>query len=102
MCQNNSACHRNLLEECKSVLKVLGLGLDDVTVLVNGEVVVDFGVLDVVYDFGFGCVVFPDVVLVVDDFTWFERRSFGGCEGFVLKAHPLLSDFRDLNLYSHL
>ena len=31
----------------------------------------------------------------IDDYTWFERTSYDGCEKFVLKAHPLLSKYQN-------
>ena len=66
--------------------------------MVNGDVVEKEDFLDkydVFYDNGWGLCNFTNIQIVIDDYTWFERTSYDGCEKFVLKAHPLLSKYQN-------
>ncbi|MBR0271447.1 MAG: hypothetical protein IJQ68_05580 [Methanobrevibacter sp.] len=85
----------NLLDECVSLLKEYDLNLDDITVVFKGEVLNNLEKLDVDYDNSWGHCNFDDIQLIIDEYTWFERTSYNGCEKFILKAHPLLSTFKN-------
>ena len=93
----------NLLEETKTILNRHNLTLDDVTVIFNGKVLENdekiAAELDKCYDNMWGFLTFKDIQLVVDDYTWFERASYDGKEEFILKAHPLLSDFKNCEFH---
>ena len=88
----------NLYSEACEVLKEYGLSIDDVDVIFEGERLNKSQIkekMDILYDNSWGRLCFKDIQLVVDDFTWFERASYDGCEKFILKAHPLLSSFKN-------
>ena len=88
----------NLVYEISDLLKEYDLNLDDVVFVVNGDVVEKEDFLDkygVFYDNGWGLCNFANIQIVIDDYTWFERTSYDGCEKFVLKAHPLLSKYQN-------
>ena len=93
----------NLLEETKSILNQYDLTLDDVTVVFKGKILETMDEiveeLDKDYDNGWAFLTFKDIQLVVDDYTWFERASYDGKEKFILKAHPLLSNFKNFEFH---
>ena len=87
----------NFIDEIVDLLKQYNLNLDDVIFVVNGNIVQKDGYLEkfsIDYDNDWGFSKFENVQLVIDDYTWFERTSYDGREKFILKAHPLLSDFK--------
>ena len=93
----------NLLYETISILDQYDLDLNDVTVLFKGNVINDSDVkekLNVDYDNSWGHCNFKDIQLIIDDYTWFERTSYDGCEKYILKAHPLLSNFKNQESHS--
>ena len=73
----------NIIDEVGELLNEYNLNLNDVIFVFNGNVVENEDFLEK-YD-----------VFVIDDYTWFERTSYDGCEKFVLKAHPLLSKYQN-------
>ena len=88
----------NLYLEACEVLKEHGLSIDDVTVIFEGEILDKSQVkekMNCLYDNSWGRLCFKDIQLAVDDYTWFERASYDGYEKFILKAHPLLSGFKN-------
>ena len=48
----------------------------------------------------FDKVYFEDIQLLIDDYTWFERASYDGYGEYILKAHPLLSSFKNQESHS--
>ncbi|WP_407380338.1 hypothetical protein [Methanobrevibacter sp.] len=85
----------NLLNECVSILKEYDLNLDDVTVVFKGKIINNPEDLDIDYDNSWGHCNFEDIQLIIDEHTWFERTSYDGCEKFILKVHPLLSEYKN-------
>lgn len=87
----------NLLAETIEVLNSHGLKITDVKVIFNDNVLKDESeirnALDCDYNDGWGTVHFKNIQLVIDDYTWFERTSYDGSEKYVLKAHPILSNY---------
>lgn len=93
----------NLLDETVSILNKYNLDLNDVTVLFKGEIINSFDVkekLNVEYDNAWGHSNFEDIQLIIDEYTWFERASYDGCEKYVLKAHPLLSAYKNQEVHT--
>ena len=94
---------KNLLDETISILDRYNLDLDDVSVLFNGKIIISEDVkekLNVEYDNGWGSSNFEDIQLIIDEYTWFERASYDGCEKYVLKAHPLLSAYKNQEVHT--
>lgn len=92
----------NLLDETISILNKYNLNLNDVTVLFNGEIINSEDVkekLNVEYDNGWGHSNFKDIQLIIDEYAWFERASYDGCEKYILKAHPLLSTYNNQEVH---
>lgn len=88
----------NFLEEIGDLLNEHDLNLNDVIFVVDGNIVENGDFLekyDVCYDDDFGLCHFIDIQIIIDDYAWFERTSYDGCEKFVLKAHPLLSTYEN-------
>lgn len=89
----------NIYYESLHLLKNYDLSFDDVLVCVNGQVLKTEKEikekLNVDYDEKWGGTYFKNIQLIVDDYTWFERTSYDGFEKFILKAHPLLSKFKN-------
>lgn len=88
----------NILDEIKELLNEHNLNLSEVAFLVDGNLVEHDDFLekyDVFYDNDFGLCHFASIQIIIDDYTWFERTSYDGCEKFVLKAHPLLSNYEN-------
>lgn len=88
----------NLVDEISDLLTEYNLNLNDVVFVVKENVVENEDFLekfDVFYDNGWGLCNFSNIQIVIDDYTWFERTSYDGCEKFVLKAHPLLSKYQN-------
>ena len=95
---NSGGCLINLVDEVIALLSGYGLNVEDVAIVVRGSVMEKEEFLEkfsVDYDNGWGSSSFEDIQLVVDEYTWIERTSYDGCERFILKAHPLLSDFEN-------
>ncbi|MBO4516575.1 MAG: hypothetical protein IK044_00545 [Methanobrevibacter sp.] len=93
----------NLLDETIYILNKYNLDLNDVTVLFKGEVINASDVkekLNVDYDNSWGHCNFEEIQLIIDDYTWFERTSYDGYEKYILKAHPLLSNFKNQESHS--
>lgn len=91
----------NLVDEISDLLTEYNLNLNDVIFVVNCGVVENEDFLeknDVFYDNGWGLCNFANIQIVIDDYAWFERTSYDGCEKFILKAHPLLSKYQNRNL----
>jgi hypothetical protein len=88
----------NLLEETICTLNHYNLDLSDVTVIFNGETLSTADAkdkLNVDYDNSWGHCNFKDIHLVIDEYTWFERASYDGCEKYILKAHPVFSTYNN-------
>ena len=51
---------------------------------------------DFEYDDGFGTAKITNFQIIIDDYTWLERDSYDGAEGFVIKAHPLKSKYQTI------
>ncbi|MDO5861172.1 hypothetical protein [Methanobrevibacter sp.] len=88
----------NLVDEISSLLNEYNLDLNDVILVVEGNVVKSDEFLEkynVFYDDDWGLCELKNIQLIVDDYTWFERTSYDGRERFILKAHPLLSTYEN-------
>lgn len=88
----------NLREEIEELLNEHNLNLSEVAFVVGGKVVKNEDFLEkyaIFYDNDFGLCHFFDIQIIIDDYTWFEKTSYDGCEKFVLKAHPLLSNYEN-------
>ena len=88
----------NFLEEINELLREHNLNLNQVVFVVDGNVVEKEEFLekyDVFYDNSWGFCNFSNIQIIIDDYAWFERTSYDGCEKFVLKAHPLLSEYQN-------
>jgi len=88
----------NLLEEIGEMLNEHNLNINDVVFVVDGNIVENEDFLekyDVCYNHDWGLCNFSNIQVVIDDYTWFERTSYDGREKFVLKAHPILSDYQN-------
>lgn len=92
----------NLLNEITDILNKYNLRLNDVKIIFNDEILKnDYLIekLNVEYDNGWGNLNFKNIQIIIDDYTWFERTSYDGCEKFILKAHPIMSNYK--NTESH-
>ena len=89
----------NLLEETVIELKKYDLKLSDVKVIFKGQFLQKESeikkVLSIEYDNSWGFLQHGDIQLIIDDYTWIERTSYDGCEKYIIKAHPLLSDYEN-------
>ena len=88
----------NFVYEINDLLNKYNLNLNEVILVVEGNIVKSDEFLekyDVSYDNDWGLCEFKNIHLVVDDYTWFERTSYDGCERFILKVHPLLSTYEN-------
>lgn len=86
----------NFVDEIINLLNEYNLNLNDVILVVGGNVVKSDEFLEkynVFYDNDWGLCELKNIQLIVDDYTWFERTSYDGREKFILKAHPLLSSY---------
>lgn len=93
----------NLYDETIQTLTEYGLTLSDVIVVFQGNILKDSSqILDKLnheYDNTWGTTYFRDIQLIIDEYTWFERTSYDGCEKYILKAHPIHSNYS--NVESH-
>ncbi|WP_458404133.1 hypothetical protein [Methanobrevibacter sp.] len=88
----------NFVDEISGLLNEYNLDLNDVILVVEGNVVKSDEFLEqynVFYDNDWGLCELKNIQLIVDDYTWFERTSYDGRERFILKAHPLLSSYEN-------
>ena len=88
----------NLVDEICNILDSCNLNFDDVVFVVNSQIIGKEEFLDkfdLDYDGGWGSCNFENIQVIVDDYTWFERTSYDGCEKFILKAHPILSRYEN-------
>lgn len=88
----------NLLDEINELSDKYNFNLNDVVFVVEGNVIENNDFLekyDVFYDNDFGSCHLANIQIIIDDYSWFERTSYDGCEKFVLKAHPLLSTYEN-------
>ena len=86
----------NFVDEIINLLNEYNLNLNDVILVVGGNVVKSDEFLEkynVFYDNDWVLCELKNIQLIVDDYTWFERTSYDGREKFILKAHPLLSSY---------
>lgn len=93
----------NLYEETIQILEEYNLTLNDATIVFKGEILKDTSQikdkLNHDYNCGWGTTCFKDIQVIIDEYTWFERTSYDGCEKYILKAHPIYSDYE--NVESH-
>lgn len=88
----------NLIDEITDLLKHHNLNLDDIVIVIDNNVIEKKEFLegfDIDYDNSWGASHLENIQLIIDDYTWFERTSYDGCEKFILKAHPLLSKYEN-------
>ena len=88
----------NLINEIVDLVEKYDLNLDDMIFTVNNEIMEKEEFLEkfnICYDNSWGTTNFEYIQLIIDDYTWFERTSYDGCEKFILKAHPLLSTYEN-------
>ena len=88
----------NIVNEIYDLLNKYNLNLNDVILVVEGNIVKSNEFLekyDIFYDNDWGLCELKNIQLIVDDYTWFERTSYDGRERFILKAHPLLSTYKN-------
>ena len=86
---------QNLLKEIKRELREFKKNISDVTILYKGEKITDYSLLDFDYNEGYGFTNVEDLYIIIDDYTWLERESYDGLEGFTVKAHPLKSKYEN-------